>query len=458
MFAIFLDIAPAFAWIDAIAHRALKDRLAGEDAADKAAVVIGRSPALAQALGLRKARLLVLDFPEFTVENLALLSENYDFVIVDRALHRCGRLDHAVSETLRVLRPGGWYVHATSLLDFAVGVRWDWRRLTSSGLGRLFRSHATRQAGGLAGAVVWTMGRKVEAAPPLTPTIETIVRRRYRYPRPAPMDGVRRAVIAVARNEAPYLLEWIAHYRLLGFDRIVIYDNDSNDATPHLLKRLAKAGVVEAIYWHVRPSRHKQETAYRHALNRMRGRVPWSLVVDLDEFLVLDPGVAVDDLLPADKTIGAVAFNWRIFGSAGMRHRETGLSHERFIRAEGKNSDGIKCIVRPDAVAHMHIHWPDLSRGRIVNAVGETVTPPVKPHHHDVPLGCPVRIHHYFTRSWEEFECKRARGRGAGPHGAKRDPSLFHAMDRNDVEAPHAAHMLPALRAEVAKLRELVTR
>jgi hypothetical protein len=316
-----------------------------------------------------------------------------------------------------------------------------------------------QQTGGLAGAVAWTLGRKAESSPPLVPTVETITRQRRRYPQPAPMAGVRRAVIAIARNEAPYLLEWIAHYRLLGFDRIVIYDNDSNDATPHLLKRLAAAGVVDAIHWHVRPGVHKQEAAYDHALERMRGHVPWSLFVDLDEFLVLDPGITVDDLLPADEAISAVGFNWRVFGSAGLRHRETGLTHERFTRAEGCNTDHIKCIVRPDAAVRMHVHWPDLARGRIVNAVGETVTPPVQtPHHTDVPLSCPVRIHHYFTRSWEEFECKRARGRSAGPHGAKRDPSLFNGMDRNDVEASNVAHMLPALRAEVAKLRALVTR
>lgn len=459
MFAIFLDIAPAFDWIDAIARRALKDRLAHEDSADKAAVVIGRSPALAHALGLRKARLLVLDFPEFSVENLALLSENYDFVIVDRALHHCERLSNAVSETLRVLRPGGWYVHASSVLDIAFGVRWDLRRLFPSALGRMFRSHATHQSSGRAGAVVWAMGRKAEGAPPLVPTVETIVRSKRRYPPVAPLDRVRRSVIAIVRNEAPYLLEWVAHYRLLGFERIVIYDNDSNDATPHLLKRLAKAGLVDVVYWHVRPGKHKQETAYDDAIEKMRGRVNWGLFVDIDEFLILDPGLTMDDVLPADETIGAVAFNWRLFGSGGAVHRETALTHERFLHAEEFNNDQIKCIVRPDAVARMHVHWPDLAHGRIVSAEGKTVTPPTQfPSDTKVPLSCPVRLHHYFTRSWEEFECKRSRGRIGGPHNHKYEAELFTAMHPNHFETRSALYMLPALRIEVAKLRALVTR
>jgi len=70
MWAIYLDIRPRFGWIDVAARAALRDRLAGEDSADKVAVVIGGSAALAHALGLRKARLLILDFPEFTIENL----------------------------------------------------------------------------------------------------------------------------------------------------------------------------------------------------------------------------------------------------------------------------------------------------------------------------------------------------------------------------------------------------
>lgn len=106
-----------FGFIKAAIERGLKNRLAHEDATDKTAVVVGDSLWLAGVLGLGKARLLHLPYPYFTVENLALLSDEYDFLIADRLLHRCESLTDAARETVRVLRPGGWFVHTSGLLD-----------------------------------------------------------------------------------------------------------------------------------------------------------------------------------------------------------------------------------------------------------------------------------------------------------------------------------------------------
>ncbi len=37
-------------------------------------------------------------------------------------------------------------------------------------------------------------------------------------------------LVAIAKNEAPYFLEWIIYHKyIVGFDEIVIYDNDSTD-------------------------------------------------------------------------------------------------------------------------------------------------------------------------------------------------------------------------------------
>jgi SAM-dependent methyltransferase len=453
--AIFLDLRPRLGFIEAAAHAALKSRLAAEDSPDKTAIVIGRSSSLARVLGLRNARLLVLEYPEFTVENLALLSESYDFVIADRALHRCESLDNAASETLRALRPGGWFVYTGSILDLTFGLRWDRRHCTAGALRRLFSVGSTEQSTGRAAGwlLSWIVGRKSHSQEVRIPTVETIRPKRRWYPRAAPRLGARVGVVAIARNEAPYLLEWIAHYRVLGFDRIVIYDNDSNDATWRILTRLAKAGEIEAVHWHVRPGVHKQESAYAHALPRLRDQLEWCLIADLDEFVMLDEGISIADILPSDPAVGAVALSWQVFGSAGHRQRDLGLTIERFTKCDPTNEGTIKCLVRPHDVLHMRTHFPRLAHGRIVDSLGSTVVPgnPVSP-----PLQGPARIHHYCTRSWEGFECKRARGRGGGPHGSKRDASLFAQMDRNHVTSSDALRLVPAVREKVEWLRRIV--
>lgn len=454
--AIFHEFRPDLAFLASATQAALKGRLAPEDSPDKTAIVIGRSAALARALGLHKTRLLVLEYPDFTLDNLALLNDSYDFLIADRALHLCDSLDDAAQETLRVLRPGGWFVHTTSMLDLTFGLPWDARRLSPNALRRLFGTGAASvEAGRTAGSLTsWAIGRKSESAGEIAATVQTRERQRRWYPRGRkPVKG-RVGVVAIARNEAPYLLEWIAHYRVLGFEHVVVYDNDSNDASARILAPLAKAGVIDATYWHVRPGVHKQESAYRHALGKLRDRVDWCLVVDLDEFLMLDDGMTIEDILPTDETVGAVALGWRVFGSAGHQRREPGLTIERFTKADPVNEGTIKSLVRPRDVVHMRTHFPRLTPGsRMVDALGNTV-PPCNPA--DPPLQGPARIHHYCIRSREEFESKRARGRAAGPESILRDRSLFAAMDRNSATVTDALRLAPAVRREVEHLRQVV--
>lgn len=453
--AIYCECRPDLGFITAAGHAALKDRLAAEDSPDKTAVAIGDSQLLARTVGLHRSRLLTLDYPEYTIANLPMLSGGYDFLIADRALHLCENLEDGVRETLRVLRPGGWYVHTTSILDFTIGLPPDPRRWSGAALGRLFGDGTTSQSnGGAAGSVSsWVMGRKAEASGTTIPTVETIARKRRWYPRVRRPAKAKLGVVAIARNEAPYLLEWIAHYRVLGFERIVIYDNDSNDASWRILSRLAKAGEIEAVYWHVRPGVHKHESAYGHAMAMLYDRLEWCLVVDLDEFLVLDEGVTIDQLLPADPAVGAMAFPWRVLGSAGHERRAHGLTIERFTRGSAINDPTIKSLVRPRDVARMRTHFPHLSRGRMVDPLGNTLAPRNPT---ERPLQGPARIHHYCTRSREEFEFKRARGRGGGEHGSRRDPSYFDVMDCNDVTLTDALRMAPAVRQEIDRLRRIV--
>ena len=432
----------------------LRDSFASEDSDDKAAIVIAGSEWLARLLGLQKTRLLVLDYPDFTLENLALLSDEYDFVIADRALHRCDNLDDAARETLRVLRPGGRFVFTACGLDLASEAPFDSRRLGAAGLRRLFAAGATDSTGswgGTAGCSVlsWIVGRKPAAAPTPTPTVATrkAKRRHYRFaPRPAKFG-----VVAMMRNEAPYLLEWIAHYRQLGFQQITIYDNESNDASARILAPLARAGIINAVFW---PDRHaKQRRAYSRAARKLKPFVEWCLFADLDEFLVLDPGCTLDSLVPQDPAITAIGIPWRMYGSGGARNRTTGLTIERFTRGAAANDPHVKCLVRLQALRIMGIHLPAEFSGRLVDIAGAPI-PPSSIGMLERPAAGIARINHYFTRSWEEFECKRARGRGA-VQGQFRSAEAFALGNPDEAELREALPLVAAVRREVAELRKL---
>jgi hypothetical protein len=355
----------------------------------------------------------------------------------------------AAHETMRVLKPGGWYVHATALYDFALRAGYQPSRLSPARLRALF-PHSTEAIAGRTGATIWVAGRKAADAAPLVPTIATRTARRpwYRF-------GPRRAkfgIVTMMRNEAPYLLEWIAYHRLVGFGQITIYDNESNDASPRILGPLARAGIINAVYWPDR--RAKQDRAYTHGSKRLRPFIDWCLFCDLDEFLVLRPGISLENLLPAEPDVAGLAICWRVFGSSALRNRGTEPVIARFLKAKSRDSWVVKTMARLKDLPAMSVHLPRTIIGRVTDLEGRMLE-----HVHGNSIGwqtdCVARLHHYQNRSYEEFICKQARGYGAAVGGVIPD-AQFTRVGEGEVIMRDALRFVPAVLEEVARLRRIV--
>ena len=50
--------------------------------------------------------------------------------------------------------------------------------------------------------------------------------------------------ILCVRNEAAFLMEWLAHHRAVGFTDFLVFSNDSQDGTDAMLDRLAERGEL----------------------------------------------------------------------------------------------------------------------------------------------------------------------------------------------------------------------
>lgn len=171
-------------------------------------------------------------------------------------------------------------------------------------------------------------------------------------------------LVATAKNEAPYLLEWVAYHRMIGFDEILIYQNDSDDFTHEILTEMARIGAVRYSYNRALPGRH-QIRAYRRA-----GRQPayleadWALALDLDEFLHVNCGAGrLDDLMAALPEADVVLLNWRYFGSGGHLDLTDDLVTERFVLSEHdtrivEELTPYKAMFRPPLFERCGIHRP----------------------------------------------------------------------------------------------------
>ena len=54
-------------------------------------------------------------------------------------------------------------------------------------------------------------------------------------------------LILTVKNEASFLLEWLAHHLTCGFTHVLAYSNDCSDGTDLMLDRLAAMGHVTHV-------------------------------------------------------------------------------------------------------------------------------------------------------------------------------------------------------------------
>lgn len=253
------------------------------------------------------------------------------------------------------------------------------------------------------------------------------------------------ACCAIMKNESPYIHEWVAHYKLLGFDQIAIYENDSSDRTPHLLNTLQLNGHISYFKWPSLDKKSPQLTAYEDFLTRTN--CDWVLYCDADEFLILNQHENVKDFLASfSNDVTCVSINWHIFGSSGKEKREHGLVISRFQRAshfDFEVNKHVKSFVRPQSVTTMHIHAPTTS-GRMVYSDGS----PLIFDHTQTGIAPEIKIdqaviHHYFTKTREEWEVKKSRGNAnrsidARDKFIRYHNAMFAKHDRNDISVTTA--------------------
>ncbi|CAH2603016.1 Glycosyltransferase family 2 protein [Rhodovastum atsumiense] len=283
-------------------------------------------------------------------------------------------------------------------------------------------------------------------------------------------DKMVSAIVAIMRNEGRYILEWVAYHRAIGFDKIVIYDNESTDNTSALCKRLMESGVIEYRFWSD-PSNDSrngpQILAYEHAAATINA--DWFAFLDADEFLVLESYDSVRDLISRAGSRGMpIALNWKIFGSSGCLHASDDLVMDRFTRCGTPDIHvnahiktlGPATILRDGARVHIHGWVLDKTRHFYVDAQGETV---------DVE-GCtfvyPPRwkgalVNHYIVKSSEEFAEKQRRGSASKPPGDpnkySRTQQYFQMYDRNESEDLTIMRFRAAVIEELNYLRGLMS-
>ncbi len=275
------------------------------------------------------------------------------------------------------------------------------------------------------------------------------------------------------RNEGPFLLEWVAWYRMLGFDRILVMHNDCTDHSPQLLRLLEREGVLTQKKHQPDPERPPQPQAHRLAARQdLVRQAEWAWVCDTDEFLVIHPGEGLlADLIAAwPEGAEAMAVHWKIYGTDGAEGWVDQFVHRSSVRCaatDAQQNTQFKCLTRTPANWNwLRSHGPKGWRGpgtweevenRMVLADRSALSgyspeqSPANGTARDRITHELAQVNHYALQSRERFLLKKGT-LGAAAHLDRYTDDFFARFDHNEETDSSALKYADRFDAEYARL------
>ena len=218
-------------------------------------------------------------------------------------------------------------------------------------------------------------------------------------------DKDKYVVFSCAKNEDSYIIEWVEHNLSIGFDKIIIADNNDNPETlPEILSKYIENGTVQIFNC----SGLKGFQLYIYDMFLHESNYKWCAYFDCDEFLELSQHKSVKDFLSTIKE-DCVLINWIVFGGCGNYLQSEGKLEERFTEPVYpaplfKENYYVKPIIRSGHTfsgfttthAPTPKYFPSFSLGGYVHV-------DYKSHVYTPPRYKYAYIRHYYSKSFEEW-------------------------------------------------------
>lgn len=238
------------------------------------------------------------------------------------------------------------------------------------------------------------------------------------------------SIMAIMKNEGPYLKEWLDYHILVGIDHFYLYDNESTDDTTEILKPYIEKGIVDYTYW---PGKAQQQIAYTDGFNKIANQTKWLAVIDLDEFLVAtDYDNIVDFLKTLPKNFAQLVIGWEQYGSSGHKKKPKGLVIENY-KYHAAHSWGMKSIVNPRLVYETKNPHTHEVAGFIIDENGKKLGRIIQDENRNITTH-KIRVNHYVTKSFDEYIARMNQGSATKQISAEyRGIEKFKWYDRNEV-------------------------
>jgi hypothetical protein len=212
-------------------------------------------------------------------------------------------------------------------------------------------------------------------------------------------------IIAIAKDELPFIDEWLAYHRIIGVDHVFLLDDE--EGAP-LVNYLAGSDFATVIPWF----KHREQTltqrnqikAYWHGLKEHAINFEWVCFLDIDEFIVFRRTDNIKTFLSDFNNAGSVSLNWHVFGHNGYFNDPEGLITSSLTRRMFIPSKNVKSITRTKLITDITPHHCKIN-GLRVDANNKKFTNELYPGKTDV-----AHVNHYQCRSFTRWMKRAARG------------------------------------------------
>ena len=251
------------------------------------------------------------------------------------------------------------------------------------------------------------------------------------------MKTIRPVIVAIAKLEQEYIVEWVQYHLALGFTHIYLYDNEDIPVYGEILRHYTdnvtvihapynnhNMGPIQYIILHHFIQTHIHKPDITHVAH-----------IDIDEFIVLkkhsDIRAFIEEYIK-DECAG-IGMNWRHFGCNGHIEKSNQSVTERFTMCESLGNRHIKTIFDKSLFAGFDTCHAIFSKPgyHITNTMGDII---IGPYNDNISFDV-IQLNHYKTKTLLELRYARTRGRADVNVQTPEDiDEIFRQYDKNEIQ------------------------
>ncbi len=216
-------------------------------------------------------------------------------------------------------------------------------------------------------------------------------------------------ICCIAKDETPYLKEWVEHHVNIGVQYFVIYDNNSIIPIKETLAEYIRKRLVNVIDCPI--ASRPQLRAYNHCLFHMCEKTQWIIYIDVDEFIILNKHNEISNLLIEYDSFGGLSLNWKLYNAGG--HVTTPAqpvmeAYKEYLPLTSAVNKHVKTILQPRYTLTIgNSHQAMYIDGYYaVNENYRHVSYAFSDFSNEI-----AHINHYYTKSYADWLCKVEKGR-----------------------------------------------